>query len=56
MFTHYYNGSYIQGYCGKNKCYVTDDSAFFYGKLFKSYRSAQIAITKARNQGLPVSR
>ena len=46
MFTHYYKGGYIHGYCAKDECRVS-----IYGipftKLFKSYRAAQLAITKA---------
>lgn len=56
MFTHYYNGMYINGYCNKDDCYVTDDYGTFLGKRFKSYRSAQIAITKARKAGVHASR
>jgi hypothetical protein len=56
MFTHRYNGMYINGYCNKPECHVTDDTGYFIGKIFKSYRSAQIAITKARNAGIPASR
>ena len=41
MFTHRYNGSYINGYCDKQQCYVTDDSGALAGKIFKSYRAAQ---------------
>lgn len=56
MFTHYYNGMYINGRCDRSACYVTDDSGRFAGRTFKSYRAAQIAITKARKAGAPVSR
>jgi len=56
MFTHRYNGMYINGYCNKPECYVTDDTHHFHGRRFKSYRAAQIAITKARNAGVPESR
>lgn len=56
MFTHRYNGMYINGYCNKPECYVTNDQNTFAGKTFKSYRAAQIAITKARNTGVPESR
>ena len=46
MFTHYYKGMYIHGYCDKKECRVSG-----YGispnVLFKSYRAAQLAITKA---------
>jgi hypothetical protein len=47
---------YINGYCNKSECYVTDDTGHFHGKRFKSYRAAQIAITKARKAGIPASR
>ena len=56
MFTHRYNGMYINGSFTKTWCYVTDDTGLFYGKRFKSYRAAQIAITKARKAGTPESR
>lgn len=46
MFTHNYKGMYIHGYIASAECTVTG-----YGikpsKVFKSYRAAQIAITKA---------
>ena len=56
MFTHRYNGMYINGSCNKPQCYVTDDYGTFQGRFFKSYRSAQIAISKARKAGTPESR
>lgn len=56
MFTHYYNGMYINGSFSHGWCYVTDDFGTFWGKQFKSYRAAQIAITKARNAGVSPSR
>ncbi len=56
MFTHYYNGMYINGSFNKAQCYVTDDYGTFKGLVFKSYRAAQIAITKARNNGVEASR
>ena len=56
MFTHRYNGMYINGSFNNLSVYVTDDTGLFYGKRFKSYRAAQIAITKARNTGAPESR
>lgn len=56
MFTHRYNGMYINGYTDKPHCYVTDDTGHFAGVLFKSYKAAQIAITKARKAGIPASR
>lgn len=56
MFTHFYNGAYINGHCNRADCYVTDDTGHFSGRVFKSYRAAQIAITKARANGLLASR
>lgn len=56
MFTRSYNGMYINGRFDKDYCYVTDDFNTFTGKMFKSYRSAQIAITKARKAGVQASR
>ena len=56
MFTHFYNGAYINGHCNSDYCYVTDDTGYFSGLRFKSYRAAQIAITKARKAGLTASR
>ena len=56
MFTTYYNGMYINGYCDKQPCYITDDYGTFKGRRFKSFRAAQIAITKARNKGVGASR
>ena len=56
MFTHAYNGMFINGYFDKSDCYVTDDSNHFYRRMFQSYRAAQVAITKARNAGVPASR
>lgn len=56
MFTYYYNGMFINGHCNKSTCYVTDDTNHFKGRVFKSYRAAQVAITKARNAGIPASR
>lgn len=56
MFTHRYNGAYINGYCNRPECYVTTDCGRFYGRTFKTYRAAQIAITKARRAGMPESR
>ena len=41
MFTHSYKGYYIHGYFDKSECHVTDLGTFY------SYRSAQLAITKA---------
>ena len=45
MFTHYYKGLYIHGYCDKPECRVSGGG--LEGKTFKSYRAAQIAITKS---------
>ena len=56
MFTYKYNGMYINGNLNTKTVYVTDDHNTFSGKTFKSYRSAQVAITKARNSGVPASR
>lgn len=56
MFTHFYNGMYINGNCNRAACYVTDDTGHFSGRMFKSYRAAQMAITKARRAGVPASR
>jgi hypothetical protein len=52
MFTIYYNGMYINGGCDKQIYYVTDDYGTYKGIRFKSFRSAQIAITKARKKVL----
>ena len=56
MFTIYYNGMYINGYCDKQICYITDDYGTYKDIRFKSFRVAQIAITKARNKGVGASR
>ena len=56
MFTNRYNGMYINGRCDRAACYVADDTGHFAGRVFKSYRAAQIAITKARKAGIPASR
>lgn len=56
MFTYRYKGMYINGSLNTKVCYVTDDYGTFKGKTFKSYRAAQVAITKARNSGIPESR
>ena len=45
MFTHNYKGAYIHGYFDKPECKVS--GLGLEGKVFKSYRAAQIAITKA---------
>ena len=47
---------YINGYCDKQIYYITDDYGTYKGLRFKSFRSAQIAITKARNKGIGASR
>ena len=46
MLTHYYKGFYINGRCDCDACSITDDTGHFIGRTFKSYRAAQIAITK----------
>lgn len=49
MFTHNYKGAYIHGYCAKPECKVTCfgiDPA----RVFKSYRAAQLAITRATRE------
>ena len=56
MFTKYYNGMYINGSFSRAACYVSDDTGHFCGRVFKSYRAAQIAITRARAAGVPASR
>ena len=56
MFTYRYNGMYINGSVNTKVCYVTDDYDTFKGKIFKSYRAAQVAITKARKSGVLESR
>lgn len=48
MFTHSYKGAWIHRYCDKDECHVTSlIPGQFKGKTFKSYRAAQIAITKS---------
>ena len=48
MFTHKYKGAYIHGYTDKPECKVQivmgDGDDLFH--TYKSYRAAQIAITK----------
>lgn len=46
MFTHIYRGCFIFGYCDRPECRV---QAFGVpaGKVFKSYRAAQLAIARA---------
>ena len=56
MFTYYYKGMYINGSVSSPVCTVADDYNTFSGKQFKSYRAAQVAITRARNRGVPASR
>jgi hypothetical protein len=41
MFTHKYKSHYINGYCDRSECYVPGLGRF------KSYRAAQLAITRA---------
>ena len=52
MFTIYYNGMYINGGCDKQIYYVADDYGTYKGIRFKSFRAAQLAITKARKKVL----
>lgn len=56
MFTKYYNGMYINGTFAGRQYYVSDDTGYFQGRVFKSYRAAQLAITRARAAGVPASR
>ncbi len=46
MFTHYYKGLYINGYTDKSECTVVFESGSPLLSKFKSYRAAQLAITK----------
>ena len=46
MFTHNYKGMFIHGYFDKSECRVTGFSIDPH-KVFKSYRAAQIAISKS---------
>jgi hypothetical protein len=46
MFTHNYKGMYIHGYADKDECTVSGFSIPV-GKVFKSYRAAQMAVSKA---------
>ena len=46
MFTHKYKNGFIHGYCDKSECRAQLDTGETLG-TFKSYRAAQIAITKA---------
>lgn len=46
MFTHNYRGMFIHGYCDKLECRVSGFS-ISPTKIFKSYRAAQLAITRA---------
>jgi len=56
MFTHYYKGMFIHGYFDRKECHVTAENDHFRGRRFPTYRAAQMAITKARNAGVPASR
>jgi len=56
MFTFYYNGMYINGSFSRSDCYVTDDTFYFLGRMFKSAHAAKIVITRARRAGIPTSR
>ena len=46
MFTHNYRGMFIHGYFDKPECWISGFN-INPSKLFKSYRAAQIAVTKA---------
>lgn len=46
MYTHNYKGMYIHGYCDRSVCSVTGYS-IPPSKVFKTYRAAQMAISKA---------
>ena len=47
MFTHKYKGLYINGYCDKPECRVLwPHGGAVIPHAFKSYRSAQLFITK----------
>lgn len=56
MRTIYYNGMYINISFTTDKCYVTDDTGHFYGRMFKSLHGAKCSVTRARNSGVPASR
>lgn len=45
MFTHNYKGYYIHGYFDKPQCTVVG-FGIDHKRVFKSYRAAQLAITK----------
>ena len=45
MFTHAYKTGWIHGYCDKSECKAQANDLTILG-TFKSYRAAQIAITK----------
>ena len=49
MFTYNYKGYYIHGYCNKPQCTVSG-FGIDHKKVFRSYRSAQLAITKAAKE------
>jgi len=44
MWTHRYKNSFIHGYCDRNECRAVIEGR---SRAFRSYRAAQIAITKA---------
>lgn len=46
MFTHNYKGYFIHGYFDKPQCTVSGFE-IDHKRVFKSYRAAQLAITKA---------
>ena len=52
MFTHNYKGLYIAGYCDKPQCRVIwgHGGEVLPQYQFKSYRSAQLFITKLLNK------
>ncbi len=48
MFTHEYRGGYIHGYCDRDECQAQIGHAII-GR-FRSYRAAQLAISRAMKQ------
>ena len=49
MFTHRYRTGWIHGYCDRAECRVQLADYSILG-VFRSYRAAQIAITRASRQ------
>lgn len=47
MFTSIYKGMHIHGYFDRDECTVSGGFSIDPAKPFKSYRAAQLAITKA---------